>query len=287
MSVRTESVPRRWIPVPDGAGVVRPPGGRRDRRTLLLVASVALVGASIAGFASVYSAADRKTPAVVLIRAVGQGQRISSADIGEAEVAVSPGVDFIPLSQVSIVAGKRAVAAMPAGSLVTPADLTGAPAIAGGDAVVGVALKDGTYPASGLSPGDRVLVVQTAAPGMSVAAPPGDTSAAPPGDTSAASSGVASVPPLAGGPTTAVSGVAVGGVSGGDTGILVPQASVFAVTVPGTSSSGGATLLVSLEVPSAVAAQVATASAAGQVGLVLLPRGPGSGAPGSPSGVTP
>ncbi|HVC66683.1 MAG TPA: hypothetical protein VND44_03740 [Acidimicrobiales bacterium] len=259
------------------------------------MASVALVGASIAGFASVYSAADRKTPAVVLIRAVGQGQRISSADIGEAEVAVSPGVDFIPLSQVSIVAGKRAVAAMPAGSLVTPADLTGAPAIAGGDAVVGVALKDGTYPASGLSPGDRVLVVQTAAPGMSVAAPPGDTSAAPPGDTSAASSGVASaassgvasVPPLAGGPTTAVSGVAVGGVSGGDTGILVPQASVFAVTVPGTSSSGGATLLVSLEVPSAVAAQVATASAAGQVGLVLLPRGPGSGAPGSPSGVTP
>lgn len=282
MSVRTESVPRRWIPVPDHAGAVRPPVGRRDRRTLLLVASVALVGASIAGFASVYSAADRKTPAVVLVRAVDQGQRISSADIGEAEVAVSPGVDYIPLSQVAIVAGKRAVAAMPAGSLVTPADLTGAPAIADGDAVVGVALKDGTYPASGLSPGDRVLVVQTAAPGTPVAAPPGDTSAA-----SAASSGAGSVPPLAGGLTTAVSGVGVGGVSGGDTGILVPQASVFAVTAPGTNSSGGATLLVSLEVPSAVAAQVATASAAGQVGLVLLPRGPGSAAPGSSSGVTP
>jgi len=252
-----------------------------------LVASVALVGASIAGFASVYSAADRKTPAVVLVRAVGQGQRISSADIGEAEVAVSPGVDYIPLSEVSTVTGKRAVAAMPAGSLVTPADLTGAPAIAGGDAVVGVALKDGAYPASGLSPGDRVLVVQTAAPGMSVAAPAGDASTTSSGVASTASSGVASVPPLVSGPTTAVSGVAVGGVSGGDTGILVPQASVFAVTAPATSSSGGATLLVSLEVPSAVAAQVAAASVAGQVGLVLLPRDPGSGAPASPSGANP
>jgi hypothetical protein len=244
-----------------------------------LVASVALVGASIAGFASVYSAADRKTPAVVLVRAVVQGQRISPADIGEAEVAVSPGVDYIPLRQASIVTGQRAVAAMPAGSLLTPADLTGAPAIAGGDAVVGVALKEGAYPASGLSPGDQVLVVLTAAPGMSVAAPTGGASTA--------SSGTASVPPLVGGTTAAVSGVGAGGLSGGDTGILVPQASVFAVTAPATSSSGGATLLVSLEVPSAVAAQVATASAAGQVGLVLLPQGSGSGATGSPSGATP
>ncbi len=237
----------------------------------MLVASVALVGASIAGFASIYSAADRKTPAVVLVRAVRQGQLITSADLGEAQVAVSPGVDYIPLSQVSVVSGKRAVAAMPAGSLLTVGELTGAPAIASGDAVVGLALKDGSYPASGLSPGDQVLVVQTAAPGTSVAAP----------------SGVSSAPTGAIGPTPGASEVTSGGVVGTDTGILVPQASVFAVTAPGTSSSGGATVLVSLEVPSALAPQVAAASAAGQVGLVLLPRGTASAAPATQTGAVP
>jgi len=267
MSPGTDTLARRRAPVPEREGAVRPPGGRRDRRTLVLVASVALVGASIAGFASVYSAADRKTPAVVLVRAVGQGQLLTSADVGVAQVAVSPGVDFIPLSQVSLIAGKRAVAAMPAGSLLTVGELTGAPAIDSGDAVVGLALKDGTYPASGLAPGDRVEVVQTAAPGTSVGAP----------------SGSSPTPAGTAGPSTGAPGVTISGTFGTDTGVLVPQASVFAVTTPGTSSSSGATLLVSLEVPTSVAPQVATASAAGQVGLVLLPQGASSTTPGTPT----
>lgn len=278
MSIRNATVPGRRSRTPDGPAPVQPPTGRRDRRTLVLVASLALVGASIAGFVSVYSTADRKTGAVVLVRSVGQGQPITAADIGEAQIAVSPGVDYIPLDQASVISGKRAVAAMPAGSLLTTADLTGAPAIGAGDAVVGVALKDGAYPASGLSAGDTVLVVQTAAPGASVPAPSGATSGP----------SVASVAtPVAVGPTTGVSGLAAGASTTGDTGVLVPQASVFAVTAPAASSGGGATLLVSLEVPSSDAAQVATASAAGQIGLVLLPGGQGTTAQGSAAGVTP
>ncbi len=243
---------------------LRPPSGRRDRRTLALVASVALVAASIAGFTSLYASADHKSSVIVLVRAVSEGQAITSADLGEAQVAASGDVDMIPVDQASEISGKRAASSLPAGSLLTLGDLTGAPAIAAGDAVVGVALKDGSFPTSGLVPGDQVQVVQTAAPGSAVAAPSGAT---------AVPSGVA--------------GVSVSGTGETDTGVLVPQATVFAVSSPSAASSGGVTLLVSLEVASSVAASVATASAADQVGLVLLPQGgPTAAAPATGASAT-
>jgi hypothetical protein len=46
---------------------------------------------------------------------------------------------------------------------------------------------------------------------------------------------------------------------------------VFAVSAPSANSSGGYAELVSVEVPSVVAPDVATASSADQVSLVLLP----------------
>jgi len=228
---------------------------------------LALIGSSVAAFTSIYSAADRKTAVIVLVRAIPQGQLIASADLGEARIAVSSGVDFIPFSQVALAAGKRAAAALPAGSLLTESDLTDGPAIAAGDAVVGVALKDGAYPGSGLSPGDQVQVVQTAAPGTSVAPP----------STNPATSTAATAATGGGAVMSGVSGVTITGTDGSDAGILVSQATVFAVTAPSASSGSQVTLLVSLQVPTALAAQVATASAADQVGLVLLPSDPASG----------
>ena len=250
---------------------MRPPVGRRDHRTLVLVASVALIGASIAAFAAIYSGADHKVPAIVVVRPVAQGQLLTAADLGEADVAVSGGVDIVPVAEATLVSGKRAAAAIPSGSLLTMGDLTGAPAIAAGDAVVGVALKDGAYPASGLSPGDQVMVVQTAAPGSAVAVPPTGSST-----------------PTSASPLTTGTGVTISGTSaaGTDSVILVQQADVFAVTAP-PSSSGTYSLLVSIEVSGSVAAEVATAATAGQVGLVLLPRVAGAAStPASASAVS-
>jgi hypothetical protein len=230
------------------------------------VASVALVGASIAGFASIYSAADHKVPAIVVVRPVAQGQLLTSADLGEAEVAVSGGVGYVPVDEANLVSGKRASAAIPSGSLLTMGDLTGAPAIAAGDAVVGIALKDGFYPASGLSPGDQVMVVQTAAPGSVVAVPP--TGSASPTSTT----------PLTTGSGVTISGTSATGTgtgTGTDSVVLVQRADIFAVAAP-TESSGTYSLLVSIEVSESVAAEVATAATAGQVGIVLLPQGGGT-----------
>jgi len=256
MSTRTGVLPGRRAGSEDTGASIRPPVGRRDRRTMLLVASVAVVGASIAGFTALYVSADHKVPAVVVVRPVAQGQPITSADLGQAQVAVSGGVAFLPLDQVATVSGKRAAVALSAGTLLTAADLAAGPALGAGDAVVGVALKDGFFPSGGLSPGDQVLVVQTAAPGSSIAAP----AAVPTGSTA-----TGAVP-------TGVPGVSLSGTTATGSGVLVPQASVFAVTAPAASSSGGVALLVSLDVPASVAAQVATAAAAGQIGLVLLPH---------------
>jgi len=271
---------RRRDPGSDGFAPIRPPTGRRDRRSLVLVASLALVCASIAAFVGLYSSADHKTPAVVLVRSLAQGQPITQADLGEADVAVSAGVGFIPVSQASMLAGKRAVAAIPSGSLLTMADVTGAPAIGPSDAVVGIALKQGAFPASGLSPGDLVMVVQTAGPGTVIAAPSTGVATATGGALAAGSSGTVTVTGTGTGTATGTgTGTGTGSVGGGavGTGVLIPSASVVAVASPGGTSSGGYSLLVSIEVLSSTAADVATAATAGQVSLVLLPRSPVTG----------
>jgi hypothetical protein len=220
----------------------------------MVVASSLVVFASIAVFASAYSSADRQTSVLVATATIEQGQPIVGADLGQASVAISGGVTPIPVSDASELSGKRAAVTVPAGSLLTPSDITGAQPIVAGDAVVGLALKAGQLPSSGVVAGDRVMIVQTASPGSPLTSP---SPAAGSSESSAAS-----------------------------TGVLVPQAGVFDVETPPASSAASVSQLVSVEVSSTLAAAVSTAAAADQVSLVLLPSGPGSQASsgGSQSG---
>ncbi len=258
MSTRLERTP-----IPNAAGngtAVRNalPAAPGSRRPLVAVASAVLVCASIAAFVSLYASAGHKTAVIVVAQPIGQGQAITAADLGQAEVSVPSGVDTIPVSDASELAGKRAAVAIPTGSLLVTGDLTGGPLLAIGDAVVGIALKDGQYPATGLSPGDAVTIVQTASPGAPLATPTGGATTA-----------------------TSQSGTAADGSAA--TGILVPDATIFA-TGPPSSGSAGDSLVVSVEVPATLAPSVATAATAGQVSLVLLPRdGSGTAAPPSAS----
>jgi hypothetical protein len=207
----------------------------------MAVASAAVVFASVAVFASVYSAADRQTPVLIAATTIVQGQPITGSVLGQASVSISGPVTPIPAADASELSGKRAAVTIPAGSLLTMSDVTGAQPIAAGDAVVGLALKSGQLPSSGVKPGDQVMIVQTASPGSPLATGP---SAGSPSDT-----------------------------SGAATGVLVPQASVFDVQAPPVNSSGSISELVSIEVSSTFAAAVATTAAADQVSLVLLPAG--------------
>ena len=253
-------------PAPSGRDAVTPapvrpapPTGPRDRRALLALASIVVVGASIATFAGLYASAGRRTSAVVVEHPLVQGQTITSADLGQADVSVSGNVGYIPVTEASVIEGKRAASAIPAGSLLTTGDLASAPPVAAGDAVVGVALKDGQFPAAGLMAGEQVLVVQTGTPGSPLAA----ATAASGGSGTSSTTGSSSDSAL----------------TGTGTGVLVPVATVVSVSAPGSASGGSYALLVSVEVASALAPDVATASSADQVSLVLLPAGSTTGAP--------
>jgi hypothetical protein len=261
MTVLSAALPRRRrdVPAPES---VRPPTGGRDRRALVAVSSLVVICASVAAFAGLYSSAGHKTAAVVVERALVQGQPVTAAQLGQADVSVSSGVAFIPVADASTVLGKRAATAVPAGSLLTPGDLTSAPTVAAGSAVVGLALKDGQFPASGVVPGETVMIVQTATPGSPLSAP------------------------VTGSPTStsgSASGVGTTVFSGSGTGVLVARATVYSASAPSANASGGFAVLVSVEVLSAIAPDVATAASAGQVSLVLLAQGastpPPAGAP--------
>ncbi len=150
----------------------RLPGPSRTRRPLTAVASAAVVFASIAVFASIYSGAGHQTSVLIVTATIEKGQLISGSDLGQSSVSTSGGITPIPVSSAPELSGRRAAVTIPAGSLLTSGDLTTAQPIATGDAVVGLALKAGQLPSSGLVPGDQVMIVETASPGAPLTAAP-------------------------------------------------------------------------------------------------------------------
>jgi hypothetical protein len=198
---------------------------------------------------------------VIVERALVQGQPITSADLGQANVSVSNGVRYIPVADASVIEGKRAASSIPAGSLLTAGDLSTSEGVVAGDAVVGLALKDGQFPASGLVPGQRVMVVQTGTPGSPLTATTSGSGESVDGSGASTTNSLGSA-------TSAGSAY-----TGSGTGILVSAATVVSVGQPSTNSTGSYALLVSVQVMPALAPDVATASSADQVSLVLLPSG--------------
>jgi hypothetical protein len=239
----------------------------------MAVISALVVLASIAVFASIYATAGHQAPVLMVTRTIEQGQRITGGDLGQTSASISGGVIAIPVADASELSGKRAAVTIPSGSLLIAGDVTGAPAIATGDAVVGLALKPGQLPSVGLTAGDNVMIIQTASPGTPLSGLADSAGESP--TTSTASSAAA-----ASGSDGAVSGV------GGATGVLVSQALVFDVEIPAAADSTDDSILVSVEVATTLAADVSTAVAADQVSLVLLPEGSSGQSAGSAGGVS-
>jgi SAF domain len=229
------------------SGDVRLPAPIRVRRPILAIASIAIVIASVVIFVGIYSRANRQSAVIAVARPVLQGQRISAGDLTESSITASGNISSVSVSHAEQFIGKVAAVTLLPGSLLSPADVTNDPTVKAGDAVVGVALKDGQLPAAGLTPGDQVMVIQTQIPGTPVSGPSGLQS------------------------TTSPNTQSLSGSNEVSTGVLVPDATVHDVATPQAAASGSTTLLVSLEVSATVAAQVSVAAAAGQISLVLLP----------------
>ena len=102
---------------------------------------------------------------VVVTTAVPAGAVITSADVGTTTIAAGPGVHDIPARQLCQVMGLVAATSLRPGTLLAPSELTSKLPPAPGQELVPVAVKPSGLPASGLAPGDQVLVVATPAAG--------------------------------------------------------------------------------------------------------------------------
>lgn len=130
----------------------------RNRGRLAL--GVFLVTAFSLAAVTLFSGAGDRRPVLALRNAVAMGTPIQAADLTVVRVSVDPGLRVVPASERAKVVGRVAGVTLLPGTLLSPSQLDGGPALAAGRAIVGLALKPGQYP-PGLRPGDPVLVVIT------------------------------------------------------------------------------------------------------------------------------
>jgi SAF domain-containing protein len=133
----------------------------RRRRPGMIALAVVLVGAGILASAALYQRQNHQVPVILVASAVPAGSVITSADLVTTSIAAGPGVKDIPARQLSQVTGLVAATALRPGTLLAPSDLTTSLPPPPGEVLVPIGVKPSVLPASGLAPGDHVLVVAT------------------------------------------------------------------------------------------------------------------------------
>jgi SAF domain len=213
---------------------------RRRRRPLLAIGSLVVIAMSITVFGSIYARAGHHASVLAVAQPIAQGQTLSTSDLKVVKISVDSGLSVLPASVADTVVGRRVTEDLSPGTLLAPQDVLSSSAPPNGQAIVGVELKSGQLPASGIYPGESVDVVMTGSPGS---------------------------------PDTASSAVPIGqSVTGAQEGpgtILAPDVRVTDVATP-SANSGSDALVVSLLVPRSISPSVASASAAGQAALVVV-----------------
>jgi hypothetical protein len=146
-------------PQPIGPGELR--SLPRRRRPGMIALAVALVGAGILASAALYQRENHQVPVIMVTAQVPAGSVITQGDLGTTSVAAGPGIQTVPASELRQVAGLVAATTLQPGSLLAPADVTTAQPPAAGQVLVPVPIRPSGLPASGLAPGDHVVVVPT------------------------------------------------------------------------------------------------------------------------------
>jgi len=209
------------------------------RRPAMAVMSIAVVATCSALFALIYVHSSRLVSVIAVTHQITQGELIEASDLRQVDVALAGGVTAVPVSDAAQVIGRPASVTLLVGALLSPADVGGAQELASGQSVVGVDLKPGMLPASGVQPGEPVLVVLTGPTGSPVTSDGG---------------------------TNQSGKSATGGQS-------VVAASVVGVN-DAPDDSGAGDVVVSVEVPVTSASLIAGWSAAGQAALVQIGGSP-------------
>ncbi len=147
---------------------LEPPAGASAKRRLpdVLVGVAVVVGCALA--AVVWSSSWAGGDAVLaLANPIARGQVVTLEDLKSVEVSTQEDVALIPRTESGQVVGRRALAPLPAGALLSPSQFATTPPVEPGEAVVGLALSQGEYPIGGMAPGDVMSVVLTPGQGGS------------------------------------------------------------------------------------------------------------------------
>jgi hypothetical protein len=133
----------------------------RRRRPAMIALAVAMAGAGVVVSAAIYQRADHQVAVVMVTQPVPAGAVITSADLARTSVTVGAGIQVIPAAQIGQVSGEIAAVALRPSTLLAPSDLTTTQPPGPGQELVTAPAKPYALPASGLTPGDHVLVVAT------------------------------------------------------------------------------------------------------------------------------
>jgi hypothetical protein len=139
---------------------------RQKRPGYVALAIVLIVGLAALG-AYFYSKAGQKTPVVMVVKDVPAGHAISRDDLSTVNVA--GGVTAVAGSHIDSVVGEVATVELLPNTLLQRSMVTSGSTLPSSSAMVGVELKPGQLPASGLSAGAHVQVLQL--PNKTVTAP--------------------------------------------------------------------------------------------------------------------
>jgi hypothetical protein len=146
-------------PAPAGPARSAAAGRRTSRRALIISVLVVLVGGLIAfGGAQVLT---KHTRVLAVAQDVPVGATITSADLTVASVSKDPNISPVLASDESQIVGMIAQVGLVKGGLLTRAQVGISSGFTAGQMLVALPLKQGQFPARGLTAGQKVLIVAT------------------------------------------------------------------------------------------------------------------------------
>jgi hypothetical protein len=132
---------------------------RASRKSLVLSVLVVLLGGLLAFTAGQMLTA--RTEVLAVARDVQLGSTITAEDLTVANVTSDPNLSPIPASQQSQIVGMVAQVPLTRGELLTGAQVGTDSGLAAGEMLVALPMREGQFPARGLTPGQQVLIVAT------------------------------------------------------------------------------------------------------------------------------
>jgi hypothetical protein len=135
------------------------PRRRVSRKSLALSVLVVLLGGLLAFAAARMLTAH--TSVLAIARDVEVGATITAEDLTTANITADPNLSPVPADQQSQIVGMVAQVPLVRGALLTRTQVGADSGLAADERLVALPLKEGQFPARGLTPGQQVLIVPT------------------------------------------------------------------------------------------------------------------------------